>query len=292
MPPALPAGVTIGVDIGGTNIRAARVARDGRLSGLLKVRTDSQPDAVELVSGLCARLSGDDVEAIGIGIPGRLSRDGATVLSSGYVDLAGQRLGEIIGERIGRHVVLDNDAHMALLAELRLGAATDADDVVMFTAGTGVGGAVAVDRKVLRGRGNAGQLGHLTLDPQGPACNCGRRGCSEVLASGTALKQFIHDAGLAPDTTAQALLERRDADPAAAAVLCRWAAAWRDAIDSTVAVLDPDLVIVGGGLGTAVVAALEACSPAASAWFECPVLPAALGDDAGVVGAGLRAFGG
>ena len=99
MPPALPAGVTIGVDIGGTNIRAARVARDGRLSGLLKVRTDSQPDAVELVSDLCARLSGDDVEAIGIGIPGRLSRDGATVLSSGYVDLAGQRLGEIIGER-------------------------------------------------------------------------------------------------------------------------------------------------------------------------------------------------
>ena len=75
-------------------------------------------------------------------------------------------------------------------------------------------------------------------------------------------------------------------------MLCRWAAAWRDAIDSTVAVLDPDLVIVGGGLGTAVVAALEACSPAASAWFECPVLPAALGDDAGVVGAGLRAFGG
>ena len=292
MPSHPTAGITIGVDIGGTNIRAARVAPDGRLSGLLRVRTDSQADAVELVGDLCERLSGDDVGAIGIGIPGRLSRDGREVLSSGYVDLAGRRLADVVGVRTGRPVVLENDAHMALLAELQLGAATNTPNVVMFTVGTGIGGAVAMDRRVLRGRGNAGQLGHLSLDPDGPVCNCGRRGCSEVLASGTALKRLMDDAGLAPGTTVEALLERGPDDPAAAGVLCRWAAAWRGAIDSTVAVLDPDLVVLGGGLGNAAVAALAACSASTSAWFECPVIPAALGDDAGVIGAGLRAFAG
>ena len=85
-------------------------------------------------------------------------------------------------------------------------------------------------------------------------------------------------------------LERGADDPTAEAVLRLWAGAWRDAIDTVAAVLDPDLVVLGGGLGAAAVAALDAYAPAASAWFECPVAPAQLGDDAGVIGAGLRAF--
>jgi glucokinase len=289
MPPALPAGVTIGVDIGGTNIRAARVERDGQLSRHLKVRTDSHPSTSELVVDLCRQLLDDEVQAIGIGIPGRLDRDGTTIVSSGFVDLAGLRLGEHVSESVDRPVVLDNDAHMALIAELELGAASQADDVVLFTVGTGIGGAVAVDRAVLRGRGNAGQLGHLALDPDGPPCNCGRRGCSEALASGTALAHLIGDADLPSGTTAEALLERRADDPLAAEVLRRWAGAWRRAIDTAVAVLDPDLVVLGGGLGRAAVASLEACFPTTSPWFDCPVVPARLGDDAGVIGAGLRA---
>lgn len=284
------ASVTIGVDIGGTNVRAARVTRDGQLSGRLKVRTDSDADLPGLVTDLCARLLDEEVEAIGVGIPGRLDRDGTTIRSAGFVALAGQPLGASIGRAVGRPVVLENDAHMALLAELRLGAARGIDHVVMFTVGTGIGGAVAVDRTVLRGRGNAGQLGHLALDPGGPPCNCGRRGCAEVLASGTAMNRLIRESGLPPATTAEMLLSRRFEDPVAAGVLHRWAGAWRDAIDTAVAVLDPDLVVLGGGLGAAAVAALEACFPATSAWFECPVVPARLGDDAGVIGAGLRAF--
>lgn len=288
--PAAAGGVTIGVDIGGTSVRAARVGVDGRLTDHIKVRTDSAPSVLGLVRDLCTRLLDDDVEAVGIGIPGRLDRDGMTILSAGFLDLAGLRLGETIGEAVGRPVILDNDAHMALTAELELGAATGADHVVMFTVGTGIGGAVAVDRRVLRGRGNAGQLGHLALDPGGPVCKCGRRGCGEVVASGTALKRLIGEAGLAADTTAEALLDRRADDPIAAGVLRRWAGAWRDAIDTAVAVLDPDLVLLGGGLGAAAVAALGAYSPAASGWFDCPVATARLGDDAGVIGAGLRAF--
>jgi glucokinase len=288
--PAAPGGVAIGVDIGGTNVRAALVERDGRLEGLTKLRTDSAPHVLDLVIRLCARLMNDRVEAIGIGIPGRLDGDGMTILSSGYVDLAGLRLGALVEDAVGPPVVLDNDGHMALLGELEVGAASGVRDVVLFTVGTGVGGAVAVDRAVLRGRANAGQLGHLAIDPAGPLCNCGRRGCLEVLASGSALARLIGEAGLPGGTTAETLLARSAEDPQAAAVLRRWASAWRDAVDSVVAMLDPDVVVLGGGLGAAAVAALEAFFPTTSDWFACPVMRAHLGDEAGVTGAGLRAL--
>jgi glucokinase len=288
--PPDPTGVTIGIDIGGTNVRAARVDAQGRMAGHVKVRTGSGTNVTDLIHDLAQRLLDDDVVAVGIGIPGRLDRDGTSILSAGYVDLAGLRLGELISVSIGRPVILDNDAHMALVAELATGAAIDAEHVVMFTVGTGIGGAVAMSGTVLRGRGNAGQLGHLTLDPDGPACNCGRRGCSEVLASGTALTGYIREAGLPAGMTAEQLLERHERDPVAAGILRRWAGAWRGAIDTAVAVLDPDLVVLGGGLGNAAAAALRIYSPTTSPWFQCPVAAARLGDDAGVIGAGLRAF--
>lgn len=282
--------ITIGVDIGGTSVRAARVRPDGQLTDHVKVRTDAAASAPELVRDLCIQLLADDVQAVGIGVPGRLDQEGEMILSAGYVDLAGLRLGELVGRAVGRPVILDNDAHMALLAELELGAATSADHVVLFTVGTGIGGAAAVDRTVARGRGNAGQLGHLTIDPAGPACRCGRNGCSETLASGSALKRLIEEAGLPAGTTAQDLLHRSAIDPVASTVLRRWAGAWRDTIDSAVAVLDPDLVVLGGGLGSAAAAAVALHATSASDWVACPVVPAQLGDDAGVIGAGLRAF--
>lgn len=289
MTPALPAGSAIGIDIGGTHIRAARVDIDGRLSGLRKVPTDVGSEPAQLVIELCRELLDDKVVAIGIGIPGRLDRERRTVLSSGYVDLAGQPLGEMVGRASGRPAVMENDAAVALLAELRVGAATEVDDVVLFTAGTGIGGAVAIGGQLQHGRGNAGQLGHLALERGGPTCNCGRQGCSEALASGTALGHLVEAAGLPPDTTIESLLARRD-DQDAAAILGSWGGAWRAAIDTVVAVLDPQLVLIGGGLGAAAVASLEATHPTTSPWFECPVVPARLGDDAGVIGAGVLAL--
>ena len=150
---------------------------------------------------------------------------------------------------------------------------------------------MALDGRVVRGKGNAGQLGHLSLDPDGPACNCGRRGCSEALASGTALNRRMHEAGVAEGTTAEVLLERAaNGDPVPTEVLAGWAGAWRTAIDTVVAVVDPDLVVLGGGLGGAAVEALRRFHPDTSDWFRTPVAVARLGDDAGVIGAGLRGF--
>lgn len=290
MSPARGSGAAIGVDVGGTNIRAARVDAMGGLRGLLKVRTDSGPDPATLVIDLCRELLDEEIEAVGIGVPGRLDRDRTTVISSGYVQLAGIPLAAVVSDALGRPALLENDAGMALIGELHAGAATGANDVVLFTAGTGIGGAVAVGGHLLRGGGNAGQLGHLTLERDGPECNCGRRGCSEMLASGTALGHLVRDAGLPAGTTLETLLDHRAHDAAAARVVERWGGAWRDAIDTVVAVLDPELVVIGGGLGTAAVTALEATHPATSSWFQCPVVPARLGDDAGVIGAGLQAL--
>lgn len=290
MSPATSARSAIGVDIGGTNVRAARVDHDGRVSEMRRARTDSGPDAATLVLDLCRELLDDAVAAIGIGVPGRLDRERTTVLSSGYVDLAGRRLGEVISGALGRPTVLENDAGMALIAEMRSGAAAGADDVVLFTAGTGIGGAVALGGRLVRGGGNAGQLGHLGLDLAGRTCNCGRSGCSETLASGTALGHLIREAGLPADTSAESLLDRRATDPVAAEILDRWGGAWRAAIDTVVAVLDPQLVLIGGGLGSAVVATLQTAAQTTSTWFDRPVAAAALGDDAGVIGAGLLAL--
>lgn len=290
MPPAPPTRVALGVDIGGTNIRAARVDHDGRVEWRHALRTDSGPDPVALVIELCRAGLDDRVTAIGIGVPGRLDQRRSTVLSSGFVELAGRHLGEVVGGALGRPARLENDAAMALIAERRLGAARGSRDVVLFTAGTGIGGAVMVGGELVRGRGNAGQLGHLALERAGPVCNCGRRGCSETLASGTALGHLMETAGLAEGTSVEDLLAR-PGEPAAAEVLERWSGAWRAAIDTVVAVLDPKLVVIGGGLGAPVVSALEGSRAATSPWFDCPVVAAELGDDAGVIGAGLHALG-
>ena len=172
--------VAIGVDIGGTNIRAARVDPDGRLDGLTQGAHGLPADRAGPGPGPrpTACSTDADVAGVGIGIPGRLDRDGTTVLSAGYVDLAGHRLGEAIGAVVGRPAVLDNDAHMALLAEMALGAAAGTHHVAMFTVGTGIGGAIALDGHVVRGKGNAG--------PAGPPLPGPRRARSATAAAAAA----------------------------------------------------------------------------------------------------------
>jgi len=187
-------------------------------------------------------------------------------------------------------VVLDNDCNMALVAEQAVGRARGVANVVMFTIGTGIGGAVFSEGAILRGRGTAGQLGHITVASGGKSCLCGRHGCIETTSSGTALGRHITDAGLGSATSVEMLLSRSAVgDAAANAVLAAWAAPMRIAIDTVVAIFDPELVVLGGGLGAAMHQALG-CFPAEAVWYQCPVQPAELGDRAGVIGAGLSAL--
>ncbi len=275
----------IGVDIGGTRIRAAAVSEQGVILARHAAATPGTPEAVfAQVSSLISRLDDDGIEGIGIGIPGRVNGASGTIYSGGFVDLSGLALVDRLAAAHRRPVTVGNDAGLALLAEARAGAARGLSCAALLTIGTGIGGAVMVDGRIFHGRATAGQLGHLTVDVDGLPCLCGRRGCVETTSSGTALSRHLGEAGLDPRTAIGDLLLRTDA--AASTVLKRWAGPLRAAIDSLVATLDPERIVLGGGLGAAACRALAAF-PAVSPWYQCGVVPALLGDDAGVIGAAL-----
>ena len=277
----------IGIDIGGTHIRAARVDATGAILARGSAQSSADPAVVlDRCLALIALVNGPKVRGIGIGIPGQVIAASRTVMSGGYVDLSGFDFASKVQSATGLPVVIENDATMALLGEVACGAAQGAANVVMLTIGTGIGGAIIEQGQVLRGRGTAGQLGHIVVDPDGIPCVCGRVGCVETTSSGTAFGNHLARFGLPADTKAQDLLTR--ADPAAQAVLHAWARPLRQAIDSLITVCSPDLVVLGGGAGAGAVAALGLFPPAPS-WFAAPVVAADLGDDAGVIGAALTA---
>lgn len=281
----------IGVDIGGTHLRAALVGEEGTI--LKRARAASSPDpeiVLARIEELIAGLATDAVSGIGIGVPGRVDFANRRVFSGGFVNLSGVALAERIEERFGRPVTVDNDCTMALVAEAAFGAARGIQNAVMLTIGTGIGGAAIEAGRVVRGRATAGQLGHIGIDPDGLPCPCGKRGCVETTSSGTALGRHIAEAGLPLGTTVSELLARRDqGDVVAEKIFRAWAGPLRLAIDNLVTTLDPEIVLLGGGLGEAACAALSAV-PEAASWFHGNVLPAMLGDDAGVIGAGLAAL--
>jgi len=281
----------IGIDIGGTNLRAARVSSAGDVLDRVGERIIRDPEAViGRIVALARLLDATDVAAIGIGVPGRVDGRRSHVFSGAYLDFAGLGLAAQVEAALNRPVTVENDGTMALKAEHALGAARGFGHVVMFVIGTGIGGAVMLDGRFARGRATAGQLGHLAVETNGLPCTCGRRGCVETTSSGTALNRLIAEAGLPAGTAAEALFEREaDGDAAASRVLDAWARPLRAAIDSAVAAVDPEIVILGGGLGgTAHRALLRA--PAVSPWYQCPVTAASLGDEAGVIGAALMAL--
>lgn len=281
----------IGVDIGGTNLRAARVSGAGDILERVSERIDRDANnAIGRIIELVRQLDRPDVTAIGIGVPGRVDARRRTVLSGGYLNLAGAALAERVEAATGKPVIIDNDCNMALVAEIAAGAGRGRENVVMFTIGTGIGGAIVQEGQILRGRGTAGQLGHITVDVKGAACVCGRRGCVETTSSGTALARHIQEAGLPADTSIDDILRRAAKGNAVARqVLDAWAGPLRAAIDSASAAFDPDLVLLGGGLGKAAFKALQKV-PALAPWYQYPVLSAALGDDAGVIGAAVCAL--
>ncbi len=283
---------TIGVDIGGSNLRAARIGSDGHLSDRVAEPIGRDPDVVvRRIAEMCRDLDDRSVAAVGIGVPGRVDALRREVLSGGYLNLAGAHLAQRLENALGKPVALDNDCNMALVAEMAVGTARGCRNVVMFTIGTGIGGAFALDGRIAHGAGTAGQLGHIAVLNEGSLCNCGRSGCVETTSSGTALGRHIAEATLPAHTKVEDLLRAAvSGDVLAADVLIRWVGPLRSAIDNMVAALAPEIVLLGGGLGKAAHQALDR-APALSPWYQCRVEAARLGDDAGVIGAGLVACG-
>ncbi len=281
---------TIGVDVGGTNLRVARVNAGGTIVEARSAGTHGDPvDAEAKIIALAREVTSPAVAGIGIGIPGRVDFPARRALSGGFLDLSKVDLAANVEAALGKPVLIDSDATLALLAEWRHGAARGTRTVAMLTIGTGIGGAALIDGRVLRGRQSGGQFGHLTVDHAGLPCACGRRGCVETTSSGTALGRLITEAGLPRETRIETLVtEAEGGEGPARDIVLRWVMPLRAAIDSLVAALDPERVVLGGGLGHAACRALV-FAPALSPWYQAPVVPAELGDTAGVIGAAWAA---
>ncbi|MSV35453.1 MAG: ROK family protein [Bryobacterales bacterium] len=186
----------IGVDLGGTNLRAAAISRDGKLlhkvTGAVPVnggRDAVIADMVGSIETLRDGLPGQTLAGVGVGIPGFILLDAGVVSVApnlpGFENFA---VRDAIEKRLGAMVILENDANAAALGEQWMGAGRDIEDLVLLTLGTGIGGGIIANGRVLHGAlGMAGELGHITVSPNGYPCGCGNNGCVEKYASATAV---------------------------------------------------------------------------------------------------------
>ena len=199
---------SIGVDLGGTNLRAAAIDGQGKLldkiSGTTELKAGRDTvidDMVQSIETLRAHLGEHNLRGVGIGLPGFILMDkGLIVGSNNMPEFENYPVRDEIEKRLGAKVILENDANAAALGEQWMGAGRGVDDMVLLTLGTGIGGGIIVGGRVLHGQlGMAGELGHLTVVPNGNPCGCGNRGCLEKHASATAIAAMAKLIGLGHD---------------------------------------------------------------------------------------------
>jgi glucokinase len=281
------ARTSVGLDVGGTRIRVALVDETGAILRKKIVDGTRDPErAVQIFIELVTEIDDGAFEAIGVGIPGRVNAHTGEVLSGGFLNLAGVDIAGILGKRFARPVAVANDCSMALVAEARAGAGRGLANIVMLTIGTGIGGAAMLDGRIVSGRRSAGQLGHLIVREGGVPCVCGQSGCVEMYSSGTSFRRLAAEIGFPAGYTCEEALSDAHRNDDARSLIHNWAGPLRAAISSLSASFDPDILLLGGGLGESAVKALEQL-PAETSWYDTPVAPALLGDDAGVIGAAL-----
>jgi glucokinase len=298
---------TLGIDIGGSRIRAAVVSPEGglltRAEGVTPARASGDA-VVEAVAQVVAQaMQGHAVGSLlgaGVGAPGPLDALQGLALSTPTID--GFRdfpLRDRIAGAIGLRTLLDHDGHAAAFGEWQFGAGWGHHNMVYVTVSTGIGGGAIVDGRLQRGRrGMAAHVGHMTLLPDGPVCNCGNPGCWEALAAGPALTAAARRAGFADGEAVFAAA--RAGDPGAMAVAAAEARWLGIGIVSLLHVYSPDIVVLGGG----VMNGLDVLHPAMSSEIAARAMPpfrdtrvvrASLLDNAGLIGAAALArdaFGG
>lgn len=309
----MSAPLAAGIDVGGTKVlgvvldprHPTRVVGEARLP--TPDGTGPLLDAVaHVVRALADRHA---VGSLGVGIAGLVDRRGVLRVGPNLPGLRGVRVAGELESRLGLPVRVDNDATCATWGEHAAGAARGERDVVLVTLGTGIGSGAIADGRPLRGaHGFGGEAGHMVVDPGGPPCPCGRRGCWERFASGGGLGQLGREAALAhrfargvalagePEAVRGEHVTRAAAegDPDALAILARFADWVALGVGNLLAVLDSSLVVIGGGLVEAgdllldpVRAALPAHLMAAEERSDVRVVAAELGERAGAVGAAL-----
>jgi len=307
----------VGVDLGGTKCLAVALDDEGVVIGEGRRASPSGAAAlidvvVTLVEELRKSLPQAEPPVVGVGVPGLVDHDGVLRFAPNLTGADGLAVRAMLEDRLATRVVVDNDATCATWGEYRLGAGRGFDDLVMVTLGTGIGGGLISGGRVLRGANRfAGEVGHMVVDPDGPVCPCGQRGCWERFASGGGLGRLAREAaerGEAPrvlESAGGVLDEIRGEHVTAAAregdgparelmeQLAWWVAL---GLANLASILDPAAFVIGGGLVSAGDLLLRPTQVAFAQLLEgtknrppVPVVYAELGDRAGAVGAALLA---
>jgi glucokinase len=294
-------GLYLGLDFGGTKLAAGIADDDGRLLASARRPTIPEQGADGALAGMRELVAAfgdlaDRVQAVGISFGGpvdpTLSRTLLSHHGPGWIDVP---LVDRVQQLFARPAAMDNDANAAALGEWRFGAAKGSVNAMYLTVSTGIGGGIIVGGRLYRGsHGLSGEVGHLVVVPGGPICSCGRRGCLEAVASGPAIARAYNGLNLQPT------------EPATAADIFQYAALGDTLAQQVIAdaihhlgvgiagainLLDPDVVVVGGGVsqaGDALFAPLQAEVVAASLYapvVSIPIVPAALGEVVGILGA-------
>jgi glucokinase len=302
---------TVGIDLGGTHLRCAVVDADGRVEAEERAPTPTDwPGLRATIVGLVEWLetARPELGGLGVGAAGMVDREGTVHYAPNIPKLIGVPLQADLRDRLGMPVVVDNDANVAALGELLYGAARGVQHALVITLGTGIGGGIIADGRVARGaHGFAAEVGHWQFDPHGPECACGEIGHWEALASGGALGALARAraaAGAAPNVLARAGGDLRavtgvEVGESAAAgeadgrdIVERYARRVALGFAGLTNILDPEMIVVSGGLVELGDVLLKPLRDAFSAHLEgapyrpeVPIVAAALGERAGVVGA-------
>jgi len=261
-----------GIDVGGTKIAGGVVDEDGKILEELRVESPAtDADAIEeAIAGLVTELrSRHQIETVGVGAAGYIDKARAVVLFAPNVAWRNEDLKGELEKRVELPVVIENDANAAAWGEFVYGAGHDVEDLLLVTVGTGVGGGLVLDGNVYRGANGVGaEIGHMRVVPNGILCGCGKHGCFEQYASGSALVRETRALALSGAMIAQGMLRRADGDLSkitgpliteaarqgdAGAIqqlaeLGRWLG---EGIASLTEILDPGVVVVGGGVSEA-----------------------------------------
>jgi glucokinase len=315
--------VAIGVDLGGTKMRAALVSERGRILRRLKRPTRVEEGASSVMQrmlDLIRDIISDspfqfrEVKGVGIGSAGQIDPQGGTVLSAtaNLPGWGGMPLAERVQEAFGLPVCVDNDANAATWGEKQFGAGQGIAHLICITVGTGIGGGLIVDGQLYHGAtGVAGEIGHLTVNLDGPPCNCGSFGCLEVYAAGPAIVARAQKAVRAgaqtaliqmtenrPEDITVPLIAQAAArgDPLASQIMEETGHYIGAGLASLINVLNPERVVIGGGVAQAGESLLKPIEktvraramPTAAEALQ--VVPAQLGEDAGVIGAAALLF--
>jgi glucokinase len=312
-------GCVIGVDLGGTKLLAGAVTPDRavRHRAFRLARGDGTQQVLDQLTAVVeeVRAAAGDVEAVGVGVPALIDRRTGVARSSNHLPLQDVPVADVLAERTGLPVFVDNDGNAALLAEWRWGAAQGARDAVLLTLGTGIGGGLLVDGTIVRGAvGAAAELGHVVIEADGPPCPgaCPGRGCLEAFVSGAALgregRRVAEEdprsalgralAGGTAVTGALVTEMAHDGDEVARGLIAAMGRSLGIGLTSFVNIFDPEVIVVGGG---AIAAGDLLLDPAREVVAEralpvprdaVRILPARFGAESGMLGAAALAFDG